>query len=244
MLCEECEQLFSREEAAFSSLLFKPALRGQPRIAYGEWLLRFCTSLSWRVLKYCKGQNADAEYTNQQEKLVADAATAWADFLQGRVRHPGRFEQHLLIFTEPRGKPSPLLPDNLNRYLFGGIEMDIVGGKETLMTFAKIGQFAFFGIIQPPAGKWIDTKIHVRDGVVRPGVFQAPSEIGNFLLTRARQTRSAVYDQMSPMQRQKAQDELTAAVLADPTGFIESDHGRAILADTKMFGKKAVLSKL
>jgi hypothetical protein len=243
MLCGECEQLFSRDEAAFSSLLFKPILRGEERVVYAEWLLRFCTSISWRVLKHCKGRNPETEYTAEQEKLAAAAAKTWANFLQGEVRHPGRFEQHLLVFTELNGKPSARLPDNLNRYLLGGIEMDIVGGKQTLMTFAKIGRFAFFGIIQPPIGKWTDTKVHVRHGIVRPGVFQASSEIGDFLLDRARKTRSIVYDQMSPAQLQKAQDVLSAAILADPDGFMQSDHGKAIMADAIMFGKKAIISK-
>jgi len=243
LLCSDCEQLFSREEAAFSSLLFKPVLRGEERVNYSAWLLRFCTSVSWRVLKHCKGQNPDTEYTAEQEKLAVDAERTWAQFLQGEIPHPGQFEQHLLVFTEVHGEPAPHLPDNLNRYILGGVEMDIIGGKQSLMTFAKIGRFALFGIVQPPAGKWVNTKVHVRDGTVRPGVFQASAEIGDFLLSRARQTRAAVYDKMSPVQHQKVQDQLAAIILADPEAFMRSDHGKAILADAKMFGENAILLK-
>jgi hypothetical protein len=131
--------------------------------------------------------------------------------------------------------------EHVNRYLLGGIEIDIVGGDGSLMTFAKIGRFVFFGMIQRPSGTWLNTKIHVRQGTFRPGAFQAPPDIGAFLLERARNVRATMYEQMSPAQRQKAQDDMTAAISADPDRFVESDHGKSILADARMFGEKAIL---
>ena len=232
MLCADCEQLLSKDENAFSTKFFRPILADKDQAEYQEWLLRFAVSLSWRVLNYCYGRNAEAEYTEEQKKSAREAGAVWRDFLLARKPHPGKFEQHLMVFTPLKGTSTNQLPNNINRYLLGGMEMDIVGGKNSMMTFAKIGRFVFFGFIQRPNGKWTNTKIHVREGLVKPGQFEAPTSIGDFLISRAEGIWNDVHDEMSPTQRQKAQDELKRAIMSDPEAFALSDHGKA-LADAR-----------
>lgn len=241
MLCADCEQLISKDENAFSSKLFRPILADDGQVFYQQWLLRFAVSLSWRVLNYCYGRNPESDYTEEQKKAAGDAEAIWRDFLLERRPHPGIFEQHLMIFTPLTGIPPSQLPNNINRYLLGGIEMDIVGGQRSMMTFAKIGRFAFFGFIQTPSGKWTNTKIHVGNGRIKAGQFEAPTSIGDFLISRASGAWNDVHNEMSPKQRQKAQDELKRAIMRDPAAFVSSDHGKAMLADADMFGDDAIL---
>ena len=52
-LCDDCETLFSGYETAFATKLFYPWQDGTNRIAYNEWLLSFCVSISWRKPPSC-----------------------------------------------------------------------------------------------------------------------------------------------------------------------------------------------
>lgn len=121
--------------------------------------------------------------------------------------------------------------------------MDIFGSENSMMTFAKIGRFAYFGVIQRPSGKWENTKVRVREGVIKPGKFRAPSAIGSFFLDRARKVESVLNEGMSPTQKQKAQKALNDAIMRDPSAFLASDHGIAMIADANMFGEDAILFK-
>ena len=52
MLCKSCEQLFSTWEKAFAEKCFVPLNSGNVRdVRYGPWMLKFATSVSWRVLR-------------------------------------------------------------------------------------------------------------------------------------------------------------------------------------------------
>ena len=52
MLCWDCEQLFASWEKTFAERCFVP-INGasEPSITYGPWMLKFATSVSWRVLR-------------------------------------------------------------------------------------------------------------------------------------------------------------------------------------------------
>jgi 5-methylcytosine-specific restriction endonuclease McrA len=54
-LCRDCEARFSRYETAFAMKLFHPWQKGCEPVEYEDWLLKFCVSVSWRVLKYARG---------------------------------------------------------------------------------------------------------------------------------------------------------------------------------------------
>ena len=50
-LCTICEGMLSRSETSFATKLFFPYTDDEATLfIYGEWLLQFCVSVSWRVL--------------------------------------------------------------------------------------------------------------------------------------------------------------------------------------------------
>lgn len=242
LLCEECEQRLSARETIFNSKFFRPALSSNEAIRYDDWLLYFCVSLSWRVLTHMFGKHDVSAYSDAQRSLAQAASECWKSFLLGTAPHPAQFCQHILVFRELRGHPPPELPSNINRYLLGGIEMDVVGDSHSLMTFAKIGPVAIFGMICPPEGKWEGTRVCVRSGTLVPGKFQAPHKLSAFFLDRAALV-AATYDGMSEHQHRKVSDQYNSAILSDPERYIRSAHGRAVLADARMFGESAVIDK-
>lgn len=234
-LCASCETSFSRHETAFATKLFHPWHDGATRVPYSEWLLKFCTSVSWRVLKYARGRNPDARYTDEQNRLMDEAEVRWKAFLDDQAPHPGAFEQHLLIFDVIEDTTIRDLPTNINRFMTGAITLDIVGSERSLMTYAKLGRFNIFGIIQKGPNKWEGTKVHVREGVIKPDRFVIPAGLLDLFRDKAKLAADGL-DSMSSHQRTKVQQ----SVDGNLGRFRESDQFRSIMADAEMFGRDAV----
>lgn len=237
-LCDDCETLFSGYETAFATKLFYPWQDGTNRIAYNEWLLSFCVSISWRVLKYARGRNSDAKYTDKQQKLMDEAALRWRAFIGGNVANPGAFEQHLLIFDLIDSTTVPDLPSNINRFMMGTVSLDIIGSEHSLMTFAKLGRFMIFGMIQKGQSRWDGTKVHVKQGLLKPGKFTIPSGLIHYIRRNATLTALAL-ELISDIQRQKIEKNLSA----NTDAFLASEQFKSIAADVSMFGNRAFTAK-
>ena len=237
-LCRACEDDFNKYETAFATKVFHPWHAGTNVIPYGDWLLKFCVSVSWRVLKFARGYNKDHSYASEQSALLDEAEKRWRDFLQDKVAHPGPFEQHLLIFDIAESTTIPDLPKNFNRYMTGAMTLDIVGSDRSLMTFAKMGRFIVFGLVQKGPGPWEGTRICVRDGVLKPGKFVVPAGLLSLFREKA-EFASRVMASMSDSQKAKVDAEL----MKNLDKFATSDHFASILADARMFGEDAILRK-
>ena len=191
-LCSDCEGSFNRYETVFATKIFHPWLSGNNRIAYEDWLLKFCVSISWRVLKFARGRNKDALYTNEQQMLMDQAEVRWRAFLKGDAAHPAKFEQHLLIFDIVESTSISDLPTNFNRFMTGEVTLDIVGSKRSLMTFAKLGRFMIFGMIQKVPNQWDGTKVHVKNGLLKPDKFTIPAGLLDLFRQKAEVSAAAM----------------------------------------------------
>jgi hypothetical protein len=236
LLCIDCETLLSHDEKLFSDKLFYPWLGGTAPITYSEWLLRFCVSVSWRVLLDQKGRNALTRYSESQQLLLQKAERVWRGFLLGSELTPKEFEQHFVPFDLIKETTVPNLPDNINRYLMGTVEMDIVWSDHRLMTFSKLGRFVILGIIQGATRGWVGTKVHVRRGVLPQREVVLPHNFLSFLLDRAVHTKEA-YGKISDRQYEKIAD----AAERNIESSLHTEKVRAIIADAEMFGPQAVL---
>jgi hypothetical protein len=237
-LCNDCEGQFNRYETAFATKVFHPWHSGIYRIGYGDWLLKFCVSISWRVLKFARGRNKHANYTNEQLLLMDEAEECWRAFLKEEVPHPANFEQHILIFDTIESTSVTDLPTNFNSFMTGGVTLDIVGSKNSLMTFAKLGRFIIFGMIQKGNGPWEGTKVHVRQGLLKPGKVSFPAGVLDLFREKSQHAANA-FANISSVQRRKINEN----ILDNIDAFAGSDQFAAIMADALMFGEDAVLWK-
>jgi hypothetical protein len=172
-LCAGCEERFNEFETPFATKLFHPLTKEDgARVPYGDWLLKFCVSISWRVLTFSKeGGHLDG-FTHEDRRLVQEALDTWAGFLLGRLPHPGRFEQHFLPFSGVTEYSGSGLPVNINRYLMRAVEIDLGSGNGYLFVFTKIGPMMVMGMIRMRSPQeWQGTKVRVRGGVIQPGAY-------------------------------------------------------------------------
>lgn len=237
-LCGNCEGLFALDEKQFASRLFHLWPDAAREYEYNEWLLRFCTSVSWRVLKHCKGLNPDQVYTAQEDRAAEQAEVAWQSFLLGRKSSVGRFEQHLLPWDFVQSTSAHSLPTNFNRYITGAVEMDIIGTSKMMMTYAKLGRFMIFGMIRMGREPWEGTKIFAQHGHIRARRYVLPGNIGEFINSRASHVQEA-FANMSEAQVAK----VDAAVMQNIDTRASSDQVRAMLADAELFGKNAIIRR-
>ncbi len=120
----------------------------------------------------------------------------------------------------------------------GAITLDIVGSPRSLMTYAKLGRFNIFGIIQMGPNKWAGTKVHVREGIIKPDQFVIPAG----LLDLFREKAKLAADGLNAMSR-KQRDKVQQNVDGNFERFVASDQFRSIMADAEMFGRDAVTTK-
>ena len=190
------------------------------------------------MLGYVRKAGLKGSYSPEQMRLMQAAQDRWGAFLLGQSPDPREFEQHLLIMDIAEETTIKDLPNNFNRFIAGNVTFDILASKSSLMTFAKLGRFMFFGIIQPGRHEWDGTKIRVRNGLLRPGRFTVPHGLLGVLKDKARATAAATKE-MSPRQV----DLVDADVRKKIDAFADSDQFRAIRADAEMFGVDSVLHR-
>lgn len=237
-LCDECEGKFSRYETAFVNKVFNPWNEGNLHVKYEEWLLKFCVSISWRIIEFCYGRNKEHSYTAEQMLLVEKAKRDWKSFLRSDLPNPGLFEQHLLILDNVESTTIDGLPNNFNRFITGAVTFDIIGSKVSLMTFAKLGRFIIIGIVQKGPDGWKGTKVNANYGTLKPGEFTVPYGLLGVINDKADQSAKAMRA-MSSTQKDKIEE----AIINNPDRFVNSDQFASIEADIRMFGLNSFVRK-
>jgi len=234
-LCSSCEELFSRSETAFAGRLFHPYLAASGRvIRYSDWLLRFCTSVSWRVIRFYRDEGHLNNWESDALGHVSEAEIVWREFLLGRRQNPGTFQQHLLPVDQISSASADLVP-NINRYLMRAIDMDICRGSRSIFTYSKLGRFIILGFVhEPNLNHWKGTRVHATHGFVEPRKYMVPRALGGYLNDKATKMRDAL-DSVS--ERQKAK--IDEAFRSNVDRYIGSDAFVAMNADIELFGDEA-----
>lgn len=224
-LCSACEERFSGWETKFSNTIFHPTNNdGLPSISYEDWLLKFCTSVSWRSISYLRQKNGLKTFTSEQLLIADQAKERWAQFLRGECPHPGVFEQHLVPFGPVTGRPGTEFSPNINRYLLRAIEINFGRSKSAMFVYSKFGSFAVLGFVKLDHPKqWIGSKVRLRGGIIRPREYVFPIQFAEYLAERAKRVWDIMGEMSEPQQR-KVDD----AIRSDLGRFANTDLFKAI----------------
>lgn len=239
-LCASCEGIFNRSETTFAGQLFHPyGSAPGGRFIYRKWLLHFCASVSWRVLRFYTDEQHVKDYEPEALARIANAEATWRAFLLGQRPHPGQFQQHLLpldAISNATGGLPPNLSPNINRYLMCDIDMDLCRGNRSIFVYSKLGRFIILGFVseEHPTRNWRGTKIHATEGVIEPRKYVLPKPFWEYLNSKARQM-SSILDGVSSRQQQKIDE----AFRLNVDKIIGSDLFAAMKADFEIFGEAA-----
>jgi hypothetical protein len=237
-LCTSCENLLGCSETAFADQLIHPYSRGElSRFIYGEWLLHFCVSVSWRVLHFYREQTGLKGYEPEAIASIEATEVAWQEFLLGRRPHPETFEQHLIPFDaiESISFPKDEVSSNLNRYLMRTVDVDTSRREKAIYVYTKLGRFAILGFVrEEQRSRWQGTKVHVKKGVIEPRIYQLPRAFFEYLNGKARRTAELLAS-ISPRQS----DKIDQSFRSNINKYIGSDEFQAMQNDVRMFGDAA-----
>lgn len=236
MLCRKCEQRFAVWEKEFAEKCFEPINNNEAkRIRYQPWMLKFATSVSWRVL--CVFKAMDGLYGFPAHQISAADATLdeWGQFLLDKRPHPGVHEQHMFLSDTIKKSPDSNIPANINRYLFRSIEIYVAHSEHAVITYAKMGRFVLFGFVEMAhPRRWRGTKLNANEGVFGVGDVEIPTKVWDFMKDRARRAAN-VNAEISDRQRAI----IGETYLRDPDRAASSESFHAMHHDVLLFGEKA-----
>ena len=233
MLCWNCEQLFSAWERKFAEECFVPINSGRVhRISYGPWMLKFATSVSWRVLRVLAATGALSRFPDGILAKVDDALQNWARFLLGSQSNPGSHEQHLLLADVVENTSIDNTPPNISRYLSRAIELDVAHAQDSAFSYAKMGRFVLFGFVAMECPRrWKGTRLQVHQGRFGHNDIELPSNVVDYICAHARlaaEKSSQISERQQTKIRQTYERDLERAA--------QSETFRAMHRDVLMFG--------
>ena len=236
MLCRNCEQLFSHWEKKFAEECFVPLNSGSIRdVNYGPWMLKFATSVSWRVLRTFVAIDGLAEFPSHIITKAEDALQEWSGFLLGYKPHPGPHEQHMFMVDVVEHMSTANAPPNISRYLARANEIYVAFTQDAAVSYAKMGKFVLFGFITMKyPRRWKGTKLHVQNGRFGQHDIELPSDVRDFIFQRARLMAES-YSQISSPQHSKIRQSYAQQL----DRAAQSETLRAMHHDVLMFGKDA-----
>ena len=186
LLCERCEERFSKHENYFKNKIFdpfeKPESLDKPQsFAYDSSLELFATSLSWRVLQADDGRARSARPC--LALLINEAEYCWRQFLLGE-NQTKPYESHLVFLDGEASDVHSLSGSDL--YRFDAVDPKLYADKYRVVAYAKLPHMIVATSIYPTSMKdWKGTEIKESGKIttrqsIRDGAF------GEFFAGRAR----------------------------------------------------------
>ena len=143
MLCDRCEERFSKHENWFASNIFHAFNNGSRTFEYGRNLGLFATSLVWRALKHSYDE-VKASPDNHLVPLIDDAERCWRDFLMGKSQ-TNPYENHLLFLGDMEGG----ILDGDARYQFRAVDATLCTSGNRVFAYAKMPHMLVVASIFP-----------------------------------------------------------------------------------------------
>ncbi len=174
MLCKNCESYFNTNwEQPFHQNFFKPFLTNpNKRLSYGSWMLKFATSLSWRIAVHTD-LISPIDLENSMKAKLDEAISTWWRFLQDELDNPGSFEQHFFPLKQA------IKPVNISelshRFIMEPQGKGVYITENEALVQAKLGDLLFIGIIQTKS--WPNqrkSRLSAKSGYIKTGRYDLP----------------------------------------------------------------------
>ena len=187
-LCKSCENVLSKCETQFANRVFNPIVEGDGNIyPCGPWLLKFCVSISWRVLMFHREMDSFDDYSEANLDSLGRAEFVWKEFLRGNRSNRDPFSQHLFISRKGMQAEEGMAA-NINHYIFRTTDMDVVLSPVKPLVYAKIPAIFILGIVdEGQASDWHGTKV-TANGTAIPPKQHMSEDFCRFANFRARRT--------------------------------------------------------
>ena len=236
-LCEDCEETFSVWEKQFSEQIFIPLHKDETKtFYYGDWLVRFLTSLSWRVLLFNLEKELIVLPPQHRQKAEAVLET-WRTYLLGEHQQLGDYHQHLVLLGSPTEVRGTLAKTPyLTRYFVRAIDMMPIFNDKELLVCTKMCRILAVGFVTVEQWEcWEGTYVSATGGSINSSRnITIPKDLGEFLVNRANQA----FKQLATMSARQ-QERIETAMRGNLDQVSNSEAFRALYNDILLFGNSA-----
>lgn len=229
LLCNECEQSFSKSETWFANYIFYPYLNNQEIfIKYDENLGRFIISVLWRYLLILKIDGED---------FYEDVFNDWKSYLQQDSKLKND-KIHLMLLPDNWGVKEQ--PNNfINRYFNRVADMSIIEIDNTKIVYAKFSRFIILAEVNGLNNYFRGTTVSLQGGRIPYAQFIASEYISSYFVNRAEQ----IYNLSSSCISKQETDKIANEILKNQERFWNSDLGLAVRKDLKSEIKPFIFNK-
>ena len=235
LLCDDCEQKFSKLEGDFANKIFFPFHKDKVReFDYDENLKSFIMSMAWRCLQIVKEDYMKENPNSHLNTFVDKADKEWREFLNGNRDSINTYETHLLFLDYVDTVKNTDLDNKFHWYLLHGIDFTICTSDKKIFFYVKLPWMVFVISIEPQKiegwnGTIINKNGHISSRqTITDGNFEA------FLNERA---KFALYSSSGPSQ-EVADRRLTKVIENDPKKFLESNVLQSMIVEKDLVRKK------
>jgi hypothetical protein len=239
-LCKACELKFSSWEKYFSENIFHPLQDGQNPVSYNDNFLKFCVSISWRVLKYILEQKYISDFSDEIQIKIQNALSEWKKFLLNQSANPGMHEQHFYNLSGTIENSTLPTSSNIHRYLQRSIAIDVVNwGPKVVIVYTKFPGLILTGFINVEnRNDFRDTKVHVKNGVLNHRKISFPQQLWDYLNAKAEVTKK-IKQEMSQKQKEKINADYRKLPIDE---IITSGTFQALQKDIELYGIEEVFN--
>jgi len=228
LLCDNCEEKFSKLEKYFADNIFFPFHNDKIRtFDYNENLEAFIISLSWRALKVI-GQDFKEENPNSYlNSFVDKAETHWREFLNGNRQSINQYENHFLFLDYVDDSKSTEMDPKFHWYTLHSVDFTICTDDKRVFVYVKLPWMIFVTSIHPTTLEGWNGTIIKENGKITKEQSINDGGFGQFLLDRA---SIALYSSSGPTP-EIAQRRLIGVIKKDPQKFLESNTLRSMIEE-------------
>lgn len=234
LLCFDCEQLFGKYEKQYADKVFYPYQSHNTRdIVYDEWLLKFSTSVAWRILTLMKKENGHKGLSLFHSQKLTFAEKAWRHFLLGERDDIGTTEQHMIFMGGIESTGSIETAHNINNYLMRSTDYTFGNTKKEGFIYFNMCGIVHLGFTSRQ-NPWEGTKIDMQGILkIQDKKYVVPENFPWWLNDRAEYSEK-IYKSMSIRQKQIVEDDF----YSDVDRLLASKQFEAIQFDNDLKKKK------
>jgi len=235
MLCDNCEQRFSRWEGLFAKNWFHPYNSdSKTTVSYGAWGAKFAASVSWRILTHYRKEGLIAEANVEQQGFIDEALQVWREFLLDHKEHVEDFTQHIYPLDFIENMEMSSVSPFLNRFLIRTVQTDVIWNDKMLFTYAKMGKLLLIGVVRSNRKSFGGGKLKMKEGTWGVGDFTVPDSLLQYINDKANETARSIAG-MTPNQKQKVME----IQRLGKSSFYKTQVFKAMTYDLKHTGRAA-----
>jgi hypothetical protein len=229
LLCQECEQHFSKLETYFSKNFFYPFINESLLNTYNITLSKFAISLAWRVLIKYKKNNLFNEFEDSTIKKINEYEIIWREYLLSDTNEIPKNINHNIYFLYENLYPHPFF----NRYI-RTVEANFMSDSEGGSYFyIKLPYFTFLVFVENYHSKyWGNSEIQ-KIGHINPTIQNLHTSMEDIIKNGCESVKNSIKE-YSENQYNKAQNRF------NNSNFYNTHAFKMAVEDYKNYGEQSL----